>query len=152
MNEMVMFLPVIPTPQVSVSHWIMSQKMRFDRITYSIKPSFADSSFCHIEKDARAAVYSVFVKIGNAEQGFQISTENVLPILDAIERLSLPIPTDVRAFDGTVYSLKIGALNSVTYSWWEELPAEWSALEEIVKAIEAISGIKEPKRDSAVSN
>lgn len=117
--------------------------MRFGRITYSIEPSFASKSVCEIDSAPRNMTYAVSVSDGNGYREIQASAEAVLPILNAVQRLSLPIPSDVDGLDGTIYSLKVGELNSATYSWWGSLPCEWSALEAIVAAIEVLSGIKE---------
>jgi hypothetical protein len=116
--------------------------MRFERLTYSIHPTFADPSVCEIETNPRGTTYAVSVYDGNGHREIQASAEAILPILDSVNRLSLPIPTAVFGLDGTVYSLRIGAGNSVTYSWWQRLPDEWGSLEAIVAAIEALSGIE----------
>jgi hypothetical protein len=117
--------------------------MEINRITYSIKPSFAKESFCEIEKNTHRATFSVFVKNGNGQRQVQVSEESVLPILDAVKQLRLPIHDDDCGFDGTTYELTIGRTNRVTYSWWENLPEEWAELGKIVSAIVAISGIIE---------
>src|SRR5262245_23690641 len=93
-------------------------KMRFDKIMYSIEPSFADRSICEIETNPRNSTYAVTVNDGNGHREIQATADTILPILDAVKRLSLPVPTDVAGCDGTFYSLKVGVFNSVTYTWW----------------------------------
>jgi hypothetical protein len=117
--------------------------MAIDRITYSIKPSFAESSFCEIQRNVGGNTYGISVEDKKGRRQIRVTEEAVLPIADAVARLRLPVPTDVLGLDGTIYSLTIGTLTSVTYSWWMSLPAEWAALQEIIAAIKAISGIME---------
>jgi hypothetical protein len=120
--------------------------MQFEQISYSIKPSFAPESVCSFCTDRRKDGISIYVMDGNGQRRIQVLEESVSPLLEAITQLKLPVPDDfLFGLDGTRYELKIGVLSGVTYSWWETLPHEWAALENIISMIEVISGIQEQK-------
>jgi hypothetical protein len=44
-----------------------------------------------------------------------------------------------------MYSLAVGALNSIKYSWWETIPDEWAALQPIIAEIERLTDLHNEK-------
>lgn len=72
--------------------------------------------------------------------------------LDAIlaETTSLQLPLSASGqvgLDGTTYTLRIGCESSVEYTWWADLPDEWSALAPLVDKIMQVVD-KKPKSRS----
>ncbi|MFZ1936543.1 MAG: hypothetical protein WCB27_15840 [Thermoguttaceae bacterium] len=112
------------------------------RITYAIKPSFAAGAFCEFNPKERDGSYTVHVQDRNGQRRFSVPEERMTAIVRAVMELHLPPTSGPLGFDGTIHSLSIGVLTSVTYSWWQSIPSEWSALCPIVSEIVAICGLE----------
>jgi hypothetical protein len=44
-----------------------------------------------------------------------------------------------------MYSLTVGTLNSIKYSWWQTIPDEWVALQPIIAEIERLTDLRNEK-------
>lgn len=66
-----------------------------------------------------------------SESVHEVDAESVENMFKILSETSLPILTEfMSGCDGVTYSIEIvNGMNSVTYSWWLELPKEWKALE-----------------------
>lgn len=113
------------------------------RITYSVRPSFQEESFCEFNRSRTDDSYNVHVQSPYSQQRIVVSAEKMSSLLGALRDLRLAVPTEnVEGLDGTIYSLTVGTTTSVTYAWWESIPDEWSELRVIVTEILNLTGMK----------
>ena len=113
------------------------------RITYSVRPSFGEESFCELNRNCRDGSYNVDVQESNAQRKFVVPAEKMSSLLGALMDLRLAVPSEnVDGLDGTMYSLTLGRLTCVTYSWWESIPDEWRELRAIVTEIQNLTGLR----------
>ena len=80
-----------------------------------------------------------------AQREIRLSSERMAPITRAVSDLRLPPLVGGDGLDGTMYSLTVGALNSIKYSWWETIPDEWAALHPIIAEIERLTDLRNDK-------
>ena len=113
------------------------------RIAYSVRPSFEEGTFCEFNRSPRDDGYLVHVQESHAQRKFAVSAEKMRSLLSALANLRLAVPSeDVEGLDGTIFSLTVGVLTSVTYSWWETIPDEWRELRAIVTEIQNLTGTR----------
>ncbi|MFM7854504.1 MAG: hypothetical protein ACKO96_21915 [Flammeovirgaceae bacterium] len=66
----------------------------------------------------------------------KIGTESYERTINIIDKLNLKslVEYDGLGLDGTIYTISIGdSMRETKYSWWENLPREWTDLEPILK-------------------
>ena len=114
-------------------------------IAYAIKPSFEDGSSCGFTPKGEDGTYTVHIQVKYAQRRMHLSSEQMAPIARAVSNLRLPPLASGNGLDGTMYSLTVGALNSITYSWWETIPDEWAALQPIIAEIERLTDLRNEK-------
>jgi hypothetical protein len=110
--------------------------MLWPRIAYSIEPSFEDGSLCEFNPKGEDGTYMVHIQVRYAQRQIRLSSEQMASIVRAVSDLRLPPAAGGDGLDGTIYSLTVGTLNSIKYSWWETIPDEWAALLPIIAEIE----------------
>lgn len=119
--------------------------MFWPRIEYSVRPSDEDGSFCEFIPKGDNGTYTVHVQVRYAQRQILLSPELMSPLIHAIGDLRLPPLACGGGLDGTIYSLTIGTLNTVTYGWWESIPDEWPALQPIIAEIERLTDLRNEK-------
>ncbi len=119
--------------------------MLWPRITYSIEPSFEDGSSCEFNPKGEDGTHTVHIQVRYAQREIRLSSERMAPITRAVSDLRLPPLVGGDGLDGTMYSLTVGALNSIKYSWWETIPDEWAALHPIIAEIERLTDLRNDK-------
>ncbi len=119
--------------------------MLWPPIAYCIEPSFEDGSSCGFSPKGEDGTYTVHIQVKYAQRRINLSSEQMAPLVRAVRGLRLPPLASGRGFDGTMYSLAVGALNSIKYSWWETIPDEWAALQPIIAEIERLTDLRNEK-------
>ena len=112
-------------------------------ISYKVIPSSNERDRLEVEiawNDQRGQ-FRVDIKKGLAPNKRRWFAES--PELDSIlqDSAGLQLSAGVHGtfgFDGTAYSLQIGFIPSVTFSWWMEVPEEWAPLKLIVDRIHGL--------------
>ena len=119
--------------------------MFFPRITYSIRPSFEEGSWCEFNPKGDQGNYKVHVQVRYAQGTVRLRLDQMRFLVQAVSDLRLPaLPSD-GGLDGTSYSLRIGVAPSVTYEWWQSIPEEWAILQPITTEIERLTDITNEK-------
>lgn len=116
--------------------------MLWPRISYCIRPSFEEGSSCEFNPKGEDGTYDLHVQVRYAQRRWSLSPETMIPIVRNVLALRLPPLADSGGFDGTGYSLKIGILTSLTFTWSESIPYEWADLQPIVAQLESLTDIR----------
>ena len=119
--------------------------MLWPRIRYSIEPSFEDGSLCEFNPKGEDGTYTVHIQVRYAQRQIRLSSDVMAPIARAVSDLRLPPLAGGDGLDGTMYSLTVGTLNSIKFSWWETIPDEWAALLPIIAEIERLTDLRNEK-------
>jgi hypothetical protein len=117
--------------------------MKRPSITYDVEPSFDEHQRLRVEIAwvDRRGKFMLDVKKGlqqNRRLWFD-ANEDIDNILRDSAALQLPVSAEGPiGLDGTVFHFTIGSTPSVTFSWWMDMPSEWTALQSIVDHIDRV--------------
>src|SRR5262245_38246137 len=105
----------------------LPEYLKYPWLTYGVFPSFDESQRLEIEMkwNVAASTYKAHVvyRFGHRERA--IPTEVAAQLLQRVRNLRLPTITSGHAgLDGTYYEMSVGSVPTVSFQWWEELPAE----------------------------
>lgn len=123
-----------------------------NNLTYSIIPSFAESTSLHIQIGSTSHPGKVWLQFGGLGNDCTVTppwwvdfnsdpseAEILEPaiverILDSLKGVSIPpLISGELGLDGTMYELEFSAgMNQVQYKWWCELPDPWSNLAPLI--------------------
>jgi hypothetical protein len=117
--------------------------MRNAAIIYRISPSFDEGSKLHVEiswvEHRKEFKLDIQCGIDKSRRWWFKENAELKSILDESSDLSLPLLSGGPiGLDGTTYSLQFGHSPSVAFTWWQEVPSEWSQLVSIVNQIEGV--------------
>lgn len=110
-------------------------------IKYEIRPGFSSRSSCEFVPLDDEGNYNLWISTRAVKKAVTVPADKMSGVISGIMGLSLPVSCrEARGFDATQYTLTILDRDSLSYSWENNLPEEWSALRPVVAAIEAFSG------------
>jgi hypothetical protein len=127
-------------------------------ITYSVIPSFGESSSLHIQIENEDSSSKFWHQFGGLGQDFinekpwwidfdRQATEHRMidgiytkEIVDTIKSIHIvPYSEFVAGCDGTMFELEFCAgFNSSKFVWWCELPQQWKGLDSLIELLQSL--------------
>jgi hypothetical protein len=122
--------------------------MKRTLLTFTVSPSFSGEIFLQLFEEKRRdsssfilsyrksvpplAPLEELINKDNLSETWEreVSFLKVEEILESLKKANIsPLPSYALGLDGTSYTLSvINGMNEVRFSWWHEVPNEWTAL------------------------